>query len=68
VVHFAGLKAVSESVGHPLRYYENNVSGTLTLCQAMADAGVFNLVFSSSATVYGDPDRKRPAIPSGVAK
>jgi UDP-glucose 4-epimerase len=56
VIHFAGLKAVSESVAHPLRYYENNISGTLTLCQAMAEAGVFNLVFSSSATVYGDPD------------
>jgi UDP-glucose 4-epimerase len=55
VVHFAGLKAVGESVAHPLEYYDNNVQGTLTLCQAMADAGVRNLVFSSSATVYGDP-------------
>lgn len=54
VLHFAGLKAVSESMAEPLRYYENNVAGTLTLCQAMAAAGVFRLVFSSSATVYGD--------------
>ena len=53
VIHFAGLKAVGESVGKPLEYYENNVYGTLTLCQAMAAAGVFRLVFSSSATVYG---------------
>ncbi|BCU06904.1 UDP-glucose 4-epimerase GalE [Allochromatium tepidum] len=55
VIHFAGLKAVGESVAKPLAYYDNNVRGTLTLCQAMADAGVRNLVFSSSATVYGDP-------------
>ncbi len=55
VIHFAGLKAVGESCAIPLKYYENNVSGTVTLCQEMADAGVFNLVFSSSATVYGDP-------------
>ncbi|WP_298441808.1 UDP-glucose 4-epimerase GalE [uncultured Ferrimonas sp.] len=55
VVHFAGLKAVGESVAHPIRYYQNNVTGTLSLCNAMAKAGVFNLVFSSSATVYGDP-------------
>lgn len=54
VLHFAGLKAVGESVAEPLRYYENNVAGTLTLCQAMAAAGVYRLVFSSSATVYGD--------------
>jgi len=54
VLHFAGLKAVGESVAHPLRYYENNVGGTVALCQAMAAAGVFTLVFSSSATVYGD--------------
>ncbi|MCL5042782.1 MAG: UDP-glucose 4-epimerase GalE [Gammaproteobacteria bacterium] len=56
VIHFAGLKAVGESVAQPLRYYHNNVSGTLVLCEAMQAAGVFNLVFSSSATVYGDPD------------
>lgn len=55
VLHFAGLKAVGESVKQPLQYYQNNVVGTLTLCQAMASAGVFTLVFSSSATVYGDP-------------
>lgn len=55
VIHFAGLKAVGESVAQPLRYYENNVTGTLVLCQVMAEFGVKNLVFSSSATVYGDP-------------
>lgn len=55
VVHFAGLKSVGESVAKPVSYYQNNVQGTLTLLDAMADAGVFNLVFSSSATVYGDP-------------
>ena len=55
VVHFAGLKAVGESVDRPLRYYDNNVAGSLALFEAMADAGVFRLVFSSSATVYGDP-------------
>lgn len=53
VVHFAGLKAVGESVGKPLEYYENNVHGTLVLCQAMEAAGVRRIVFSSSATVYG---------------
>ncbi|QEY60109.1 UDP-glucose 4-epimerase GalE [Pseudomonas sp. C27(2019)] len=55
VLHFAGLKAVGESVQQPLAYYENNVSGSLVLLQAMAAAEVFNLVFSSSATVYGEP-------------
>lgn len=55
VLHFAGLKAVGESCAQPLAYYENNVGGSITLCQAMAAAGVFRLVFSSSATVYGDP-------------
>ena len=55
VVHFAGLKAVGESVEQPLRYYENNVYGTLVLLQAMGEAGVKTLVFSSSATVYGEP-------------
>jgi UDP-glucose 4-epimerase len=55
VIHFAGLKAVGESVNQPLRYYQNNVQGTLTLCEVMARHNVFNLVFSSSATVYGDP-------------
>ena len=55
VIHFAGLKAVGESVENPLTYYRNNVGGTVTLCQVMRDFGVKNLVFSSSATVYGDP-------------
>lgn len=55
VLHFAGLKSVGESVQQPLSYYENNVAGSVTLCQAMARAEVFNLVFSSSATVYGEP-------------
>lgn len=55
VIHFAGLKAVGESTQIPLEYYENNIGGTLTLCQTMAAASVKNIVFSSSATVYGDP-------------
>ncbi|WP_281646144.1 UDP-glucose 4-epimerase GalE [Parendozoicomonas sp. Alg238-R29] len=55
VIHFAGLKAVGESCQIPLDYYDNNVSGTVILAQEMAAHGVFNLVFSSSATVYGDP-------------
>lgn len=54
VIHFAGLKAVGESVEKPLDYYDNNVQGALSLCRAMADAGVGMLVFSSSATVYGN--------------
>ena len=56
VVHFAGLKAVGESVQQPLEYYDNNVSGSVVLFEAMRDAGVKRLVFSSSATVYGDPE------------
>ncbi|HAV1333460.1 UDP-glucose 4-epimerase GalE [Vibrio parahaemolyticus] len=55
VIHFAGLKAVGESVEKPLEYYDNNVNGTLVLVDAMREAGVKSLVFSSSATVYGDP-------------
>lgn len=55
VVHFAGLKAVGESVAKPLAYYDNNVNGSLVLFEAMQAAGVKRLVFSSSATVYGDP-------------
>jgi len=55
VIHFAGLKAVSESVSRPLDYYQNNVGGTLILCQEMARAGIRSIVFSSSATVYGEP-------------
>jgi len=77
VLHFAGLKAVGESVREPLRYYETNVSGSITLCQAMAEAGLFKLVFSSSATVYGDAPRLPiteqsptglPASPYGQSK
>lgn len=77
VVHFAGLKAVGESVREPLAYYDNNVGGTLTLCQAMAQADVRRLVFSSSATVYGNPARMpidetcptgRPTNPYGRSK
>lgn len=59
VIHFAGLKAVGESVAKPLEYYDNNVNGTLRLVSAMRAAGVKNLIFSSSATVYGD----QPQIP-----
>lgn len=77
VLHFAGLKAVGESVEKPLDYYDNNVHGTLVLCKAMTRAGVFKLVFSSSATVYGDPDSvplseksptKSPSNPYGRSK
>ena len=57
VIHFAGLKAVGESVQQPLRYWEHNVAGTLALLQAMQRVGVATLVFSSSATVYGQPQR-----------
>jgi UDP-glucose 4-epimerase len=57
VVHFAGLKAVGESVEKPLLYYDNNVGGTIALLEAMVARGVRSLVFSSSATVYGDPER-----------
>ena len=55
VIHFAALKAVGESSRIPLAYYGNNITGTITLCEAMAAAGCTNIVFSSSATVYGDP-------------
>ncbi len=55
VIHFAGLKAVGESVQKPLEYYQNNVSGTLSMCNVMRNAGCKNLIFSSSATVYGNP-------------
>jgi len=57
VIHFAAFKAVGESVSQPLRYYENNICGTLSLCETMIAAGVKTMVFSSSATVYGDPAR-----------
>jgi UDP-glucose 4-epimerase len=59
VIHFAGLKAVGESVAEPLRYYENNIEGTLSLCSVMAARKVKSIIFSSSATVYGDP----PTVP-----
>lgn len=77
VVHFAGLKAVAESVSQPLRYYDNNMRGSQVLLQAMTDAGVFKIVFSSSATVYGDPSEipiseacpiGRPCNPYGRTK
>ena len=55
VIHFAGLKAVGESVAQPLRYYDCNIGSTLALCEVMAEVGVKTLIFSSSATVYGDP-------------
>ena len=77
VLHFAGLKAVGESVKLPLSYYENNLAGTVTLCQAMQSAAVLRLVFSSSATIYG-PDapvpyherlpRGWPSSPYGMSK
>jgi UDP-glucose 4-epimerase len=57
VIHFAGYKAVGESVEKPLLYYENNISGSINLYQAMKKAGCKTIVFSSSATVYGDPEK-----------
>jgi UDP-glucose 4-epimerase len=76
VIHFAGLKAVGESVADPLRYYDVNVGSTVSLLGVMADAGVTRIVFSSSATVYGAPDSVpiteaaavRPANPYGHTK
>lgn len=76
VIHFAGLKAVGESVEKPLLYYRNNVEGSLTLLAAMETAGVRRLIFSSSATVYGDPHQVpikeeaavQPANPYGHTK
>ena len=56
-VHFAGLKAVGESVAEPLRYYDVNLSSAISLCDAMLETGIRQLVFSSSATVYGEPER-----------
>lgn len=55
VLHFAGLKSIGESVQHPLSYFDNNTTGTIQLCKAMVDAEVYRLIFSSSATVYGEP-------------
>lgn len=57
VIHFAGLKAVGESVGIPMKYYHNNITGTLMLCETMSKYNVKRIVFSSSATVYGMPER-----------
>ena len=57
VIHFAGLKAVGESVAKPIEYYDNNLVGTLVLLEAMRDHGVKKLIFSSSATVYGTPEQ-----------
>ena len=76
VIHFAGLKAVGDSVADPITYYDNNVHGTFVLAAAMQAAGVRTLIFSSSATVYGDPDHSpipedaplRPANPYGRSK
>lgn len=77
VIHFAGLKAVGESVQQPLKYYDNNVHGSQVLLQAMAKAGVYQFVFSSSATVYGEPEQMpiseqcpvgRPTNPYGSSK
>ena len=56
VIHFAGYKAVGESVAKPIEYYRNNLDSTLTLLEVMREMGVKNLIFSSSATVYGAPD------------
>jgi UDP-glucose 4-epimerase len=75
VIHFAGLKAVGESVAQPLRYYDCNVGGAIALCEIMAEAAVKTLIFSSSATVYGDPasvpireiSRVRRPIPTAPA-
>jgi len=76
VIHFAGLKSVSESVEKPLDYYENNILSTIVLCDAMRRYGIKRLVFSSSATVYGNPDKVpvredaplRPVNPYGRTK
>ena len=75
-IHFAGLKAVGDSVADPLSYYDTNVNGSLVLAAAMRAAGVRTLIFSSSATVYGEPDHSpipesaptRPANPYGRSK
>lgn len=68
VIHFAALKAVAESVSKPVEYYDNNIYGTLTLVKAMEKAGVNNLIFSSSATVYGDQPRipYQESFPTGM--
>ena len=68
VMHFAGLKAVGESVENPLKYYENNVGGTVNLLESMEENGVKKIVFSSSATVYGEQDTPRydESMPTGM--
>lgn len=68
VIHFAGLKAVGESMQKPLEYFDNNIQGSLALFDAMREAGVFRLVFSSSATVYGNPGTPvfREGMPTGA--
>lgn len=68
VIHFAGLKAVAESIEQPLRYYDNNITGTLNLLQSMKAHNVKNLIFSSSATVYGDQGIEQcvESMPTGV--
>lgn len=77
VIHFAGLKAVAESVEKPLEYYHNNLTGTLNLCASMREHDVKNLIFSSSATVYGESEvvpitekcpKQRPINPYGMTK
>lgn len=77
VIHFAGYKAVGESVAKPLEYYHNNITGTLLLCDVMRNHNVKNIIFSSSATVYGDPamipiteecPKKTPTNPYGQTK
>lgn len=77
VIHFAGYKAVGESVAKPIEYYHNNMTGTLLLCDSMRKHGVKNIIFSSSATVYGDPaiipiteecPKKTPTNPYGQTK
>ena len=77
VIHFAGLKAVAESVERPLEYYHNNLTGTLNLCASMREHDVKNLIFSSSATVYGESEvvpvteacpKQRPTNPYGMTK
>ena len=68
VIHFAGLKAVGESQKIPLAYFDNNISGSITLVKAMEKAGVFNLVFSSSATVYDEANVSplNETMPTGI--
>ena len=76
VLHFAACAYVGESVADPQKYYDNNVSGTLSLLRAMLDAGTFAIVFSSSCAIYGEPDRvpidencaKQPVNPYGASK